>query len=32
MADLQEILYKVSIRSIHGDRDRTIVNLQTDSR
>jgi UDP-N-acetylmuramoyl-L-alanyl-D-glutamate--2,6-diaminopimelate ligase len=32
MADLQEILYKVSIRSIHGDRDRTIVSLQTDSR
>ncbi len=32
MANLQEILYKVSIRSIHGDRDRTIGNLQSDSR
>ena len=32
MANLQEILYKVSIRSIHGERDRTVGNLQTDSR
>ena len=32
MANLQEILYKVSIRSIHGDRDRVIGNLQSDSR
>lgn len=32
MANLQEIVYKVSIRSIHGERDRTISNLQTDSR
>jgi UDP-N-acetylmuramoyl-L-alanyl-D-glutamate--2,6-diaminopimelate ligase len=32
MANLQEILYKVSIRSIHGDRDRAIGNLQSDSR
>ncbi len=32
MANLQEILYKVSIRSIHGDRDRNIDNLQSDSR
>jgi UDP-N-acetylmuramoyl-L-alanyl-D-glutamate--2,6-diaminopimelate ligase len=32
MAQLQEILYKVSIRSIRGDRDRKVDNLQTDSR
>lgn len=32
MAQLQEILYKVGIRSISGQRDRTIDNLQTDSR
>lgn len=32
MANLQEILYKVSIRSIIGPRDRTIDHLQTDSR
>ncbi|HMI61825.1 MAG TPA: UDP-N-acetylmuramoyl-L-alanyl-D-glutamate--2,6-diaminopimelate ligase [Puia sp.] len=32
MANLQDILYKVSIRSIHGDRDRQVDNLQTDSR
>src|ERR1700754_3484341 len=32
MANLQDILYKVSIRSIHGERDRKVDNLQTDSR
>src|SRR5258708_29935297 len=32
MANLQEILYKVSIRSIIGPRDKAIDNLQTDSR
>jgi UDP-N-acetylmuramoyl-L-alanyl-D-glutamate--2,6-diaminopimelate ligase len=32
MANLQDILYKVSIRSIHGERDRVVANLQTDSR
>src|SRR5579872_1323570 len=32
MAILQEIVYKVSIRSIIGPRDRTIDHLQTDSR
>jgi UDP-N-acetylmuramoyl-L-alanyl-D-glutamate--2,6-diaminopimelate ligase len=32
MASLQDILYKVSIRSINGDRDRQVDNLQTDSR
>jgi len=32
MANLQDILYKVSIRSIIGDRDRQVDNLQTDSR
>jgi UDP-N-acetylmuramoyl-L-alanyl-D-glutamate--2,6-diaminopimelate ligase len=32
MANLQEILYKVSIRGIMGPRDRSIDNLQTDSR
>jgi len=32
LTNLQDILYKVSIRSIIGPRDRTIDNLQTDSR
>jgi len=32
MALLQDILYKVSIRSIHGNLDRIINDLQTDSR
>jgi UDP-N-acetylmuramoyl-L-alanyl-D-glutamate--2,6-diaminopimelate ligase len=32
MAQLQEILYKVSIRSIRGGRDKSINALQTDSR
>jgi UDP-N-acetylmuramoyl-L-alanyl-D-glutamate--2,6-diaminopimelate ligase len=32
MAQLQDILYKVSIRSVHGDLDRSVDNLQTDSR
>src|SRR5580700_9324452 len=32
MAPLQDILYKVSIRSVHGDLDRSVDNLQTDSR
>ncbi|MBS1604029.1 MAG: UDP-N-acetylmuramoyl-L-alanyl-D-glutamate--2,6-diaminopimelate ligase [Bacteroidetes bacterium] len=32
MARVQDILYKVSIRSIIGDRDRQVDNLQTDSR
>jgi UDP-N-acetylmuramoyl-L-alanyl-D-glutamate--2,6-diaminopimelate ligase len=32
MAHLQEILYKVSIRSVHGELDREVGNLQTDSR
>ena len=32
MAQLQEIVYKVSIRSIHGPRERIVDNLQTDSR
>ena len=32
MTNIQDILYKVSIRSIIGPRDRTIDNLQTDSR
>lgn len=32
MANLQDILYKVPIRSIHGERDRIIDNLQSDSR
>ncbi len=32
MANLQDILYKVSIRSVHGDRDRTVAALFTDSR
>ena len=32
MANLQDILYKVSIRSIKGDLDKEILDLQTDSR
>jgi UDP-N-acetylmuramoyl-L-alanyl-D-glutamate--2,6-diaminopimelate ligase len=32
MANLQEIVYKVGIRSIQGERDKTIDNLQSDSR
>jgi UDP-N-acetylmuramoyl-L-alanyl-D-glutamate--2,6-diaminopimelate ligase len=32
MAHLQDILYKVSIRSVHGDLGREVANLQTDSR
>ncbi|HVU99263.1 MAG TPA: UDP-N-acetylmuramoyl-L-alanyl-D-glutamate--2,6-diaminopimelate ligase [Puia sp.] len=32
MTNIQDILYKVSIRSILGPRDRTIDNIQTDSR
>jgi hypothetical protein len=32
MAHLQDILYKVSIRSVHGELDKTVDNLQTDSR
>jgi UDP-N-acetylmuramoyl-L-alanyl-D-glutamate--2,6-diaminopimelate ligase len=32
MANLQDILYKVSIRSIHGPRDKQVTSLQTDSR
>jgi len=32
MAELQDILYKVSIRSVHGELDRSVDNLQTDSR
>jgi UDP-N-acetylmuramoyl-L-alanyl-D-glutamate--2,6-diaminopimelate ligase len=32
MANLQDILYKVGIRSIHGERDVTIDNMQSDSR
>jgi UDP-N-acetylmuramoyl-L-alanyl-D-glutamate--2,6-diaminopimelate ligase len=32
MAHLQDILYKVSIRSVQGDLDRQVGNLQTDSR
>ncbi|GGB05811.1 UDP-N-acetylmuramoyl-L-alanyl-D-glutamate--2,6-diaminopimelate ligase [Puia dinghuensis] len=32
MANLQDIVYKVSIRSIVGPRDKAITNLQTDSR
>src|SRR6201996_2740985 len=32
MANLQDILYKVGIRSIQGERDKTIDNLQSDSR
>jgi len=32
MAELQDILYKVSIRSVHGELNKTVDNLQTDSR
>lgn len=32
MAQLQDILYKVSIRSVQGDLHRQVDNLQTDSR
>jgi UDP-N-acetylmuramoyl-L-alanyl-D-glutamate--2,6-diaminopimelate ligase len=32
MAQLQDILYKVSIRTVHGELDRSVDNLQTDSR
>jgi UDP-N-acetylmuramoyl-L-alanyl-D-glutamate--2,6-diaminopimelate ligase len=32
MAQLQDILYKVGIRSVHGDRNQAVDNLQTDSR
>ena len=32
MAHLQDILYKVSIRSVHGELDREVHDLQTDSR
>jgi UDP-N-acetylmuramoyl-L-alanyl-D-glutamate--2,6-diaminopimelate ligase len=32
MAHLQDILYKVSIRSVHGELDKEVDNLQTDSR
>lgn len=32
MPQLQDILYKVSIRSVHGELDRAVDNLQTDSR
>ena len=32
MANLQEIVYKVGIRSIQGERDKVIDNLQSDSR
>ncbi|MDP4147851.1 MAG: UDP-N-acetylmuramoyl-L-alanyl-D-glutamate--2,6-diaminopimelate ligase [Bacteroidota bacterium] len=32
MAQLQDILYKVSIRSIHGDMGQAIDRLETDSR
>src|ERR1700722_399297 len=32
MAHLQDILYKVSIRSVQGELDRQVDNLQTDSR
>src|SRR6185312_632534 len=32
MAQLQDILYKVSIRSVHGELGRRVDNLQTDSR
>jgi UDP-N-acetylmuramoyl-L-alanyl-D-glutamate--2,6-diaminopimelate ligase len=32
MAQLQDILYKVSIRSVHGELERVVDNLQTDSR
>src|SRR5579871_362512 len=32
MTNLQDILYKVSIRSVHGERDRSVNALITDSR
>jgi UDP-N-acetylmuramoyl-L-alanyl-D-glutamate--2,6-diaminopimelate ligase len=32
MAQLQDILYKVSLRSVHGDLNRIVDDLQTDSR
>ena len=32
MANLQDILYKVSLRSVKGDLDREVHDLQTDSR
>jgi len=32
MAHLQDILYKVSIRSVHGELNRDVFDLQTDSR
>src|SRR5579863_9342927 len=32
MAQLQDILYKVGIRSVHGELNRSVDNLQTDSR
>ena len=32
MAHLQDILYKVSIRSVNGELDKQVDNLQTDSR
>src|SRR5258707_12896966 len=32
MAHLQDILYKVSIRSVHGDLGKEVNNLETDSR
>jgi UDP-N-acetylmuramoyl-L-alanyl-D-glutamate--2,6-diaminopimelate ligase len=32
MAQLRDILYKVSIRSVRGELDRSVDNLQTDSR
>lgn len=32
MASLQDILYKVSIRSVHGNMNREIQDIQTDSR
>ena len=32
MAHLQDILYKVSIRSVHGELDKEVSDLQTDSR
>jgi len=32
MANLQDILYKVSIRSVYGELERTVGDLQTDSR
>jgi UDP-N-acetylmuramoyl-L-alanyl-D-glutamate--2,6-diaminopimelate ligase len=32
MANLQDILYKVSLRSVHGDLAREVQDVQTDSR